>query len=415
MNSSIEKIPMVKKKTNKLSLGDSLVLFFCFLGALNFINRYYYCFFIAFVLLLVFKKIKVPENISTPALILFAVSILLFSNSKSVSVTTIMKPFIFLICYIIGYNLMESLRGEKQVAKNVYIIRIIITLSLGCFVHYLLNWFVNFDAVIRNTEDFWTNSELSATGQMSFACYIIALSFALIFSERKLWHKMIALSILLCVFGYNMILAGRTLLMMVLLMAIASFLFYFVYNHYLKNIRTVIIVFSIFAVMIMLYYSDFMNIKSMFESSNLYYRFFDINSIAEFDEDLRMFYKGRYLDNIFEAAFGGNKIHQIVGGYAHDLYLDTYDEIGVFGFASIVVLIVSSLKNMFRFSFNRKINFNTRQIVFCIYLVANIEFFIEPILVGIPWFLAMYFMIDGAVLNYIEHMENYEAVDMVCS
>ena len=52
---------------------------------------------------------------------------------------------------------------------------------------------------------------------------------------------------------------------------------------------------------------------------------------------------------------------------------------------------------MVRFVLDKTLEFELRQLVFCTYLASNLEFWVEPILKGMPWFLAMYCMIDGAV------------------
>ena len=40
-------------------------------------------------------------------------------------------------------------------------------------------------------------------------------------------------------------------------------------------------------------------------------------------------------------------------------------------------------------------------VIVCVYLVCNIQFWLEPIIRGVPWLLATYCFIDGTVTNLL--------------
>ena len=70
-------------------------------------------------------------------------------------------------------------------------------------------------------------------------------------------------------------------------------------------------------------------------SSNFYKRFFtDEFNLAS---DARGSIKILYIKNMWGNFWGGGKIANIVGGYAHGLFLDTYDQAGVFAFIFVII------------------------------------------------------------------------------
>ena len=88
-------------------------------------------------------------------------------------------------------------------------------------------------------------------------------------------------------------------------------------------------------------------------------------------------------------------------GYAHDLYLDTYDDAGIFAFVGVVAYIVMTLVRFFRCITAKNLPFAFRQVVFCIYLVVYIQFMLEPILQGCAWLFAAFCLLDGYVARLL--------------
>ena len=84
-------------------------------------------------------------------------------------------------------------------------------------------------------------------------------------------------------------------------------------------------------------------------------------------------------------------------GYAHDIFLDTYDESGIFALIAVFLYIVSSIIGLFKTIKNKNISFKLRQIVLCVYVISYMAFMIEPILQGAPWFFASFCIMDGAL------------------
>lgn len=168
-------------KPHKLDLFYIAVLFFIFLGALNFIGRYYYCVFIAFFVFLVTPQRKIRIDFSLIILLALGISILIFSPSAQNSFTSMLKPFTYVICYIIGYSILDENFNMED--SNKTLTSVIYVIAAGTFFHFFVNMITNIGSQDRNTIDFWTNEAMSATGQASLVCITLGVIISFLFSN----------------------------------------------------------------------------------------------------------------------------------------------------------------------------------------------------------------------------------------
>lgn len=379
-----------------------LVLLLIFAASMNIVNRYYYFIFFAAIFFCFKPNRRLHFNLaSVVALFVLAVSWLAFSPISTISVFGVVKSFVYLLCYVMGMSLLDDdkeNRADKTSYKLFY--TVIVVIAAGMLLHYVLNWITNAGADDRNTVDFWTKSALAATGQAALACIPLGVALACLFSKTGKRVKIAAAVVLLIILGYNLILSGRTLFLMALIVAAVAFL------HKLsqqkrgkaKSILTVAVI--IFAVII-LYRFNFLGIRSFVESSPFYDRFFAENSSVELNEDGRLEKKIYHLRNMHRFLFGGAHIRQ-ERGYAHDLLLDTYDEAGIFAFIAMIAYVIATVSHLIRCIKNKAIPFVVRQTVLCVYAALYIEFFVEPILQGMPWLFAAFCLIDGYVCRILK-------------
>ncbi len=380
-------------RTKRSNLFRAIVLILMFLGALNVIDRYYYFVYAAFAVFLITPDRKIRFNYSTAFLLVFGISFAIFSPNVTASITSMLKPFIFLIAYTMGVSLLDKHSPYAQDSRHVR--RIIYAVAGGAFVHFLLNLLTNWGSLFRNTIDIWTQSVLSATGQAALASMCVGLSAAFIFSKVSKPKKILAICLLATVFTYNLILAGRTLLYLSVIMCAIALIYYTMY-HKKQTVKTVLAVIAGLLLLVVLYNLNIFGIKDAIESTNFYQRFWGVNS-EEFYSQTRFNLKRQYIENMFEHCFGGQHIKDEVNAYAHDLYFDTYDEAGIFSFIALILYMGASLLRLAKVMKAKHIGFEMKQLVVCIYLVMNIQFWIEPILQGMPWMFASYCFIDGGV------------------
>jgi hypothetical protein len=297
---------------------------------------------------------------------------------------------------------MSFLSKNKMHSKHEfrYFYVFISAIAAGPLIHYLLNWIKNGNASERNTIDVWTNSVMSATGQASLACLPLALAIACLLCKSPKLLKIIYVIVVILVLGYNLVLSGRTLILLTLIV-VAIGLFYLLKESKGKKIRILLIAVAVALLIIIAYKVNMFGIKDLIESSSLYDRFFGSNSIG-LDEDGRNERRGFYLKHIFLYPFGGTNIRDQIG-FAHDIFLDTYDEVGIFAATVLSVYVLTTVIRLVKCVSNKSLPFEFRQIVLCVYLILYIEFLIEPILQGMPWLFSSFCLIDGYVCTILRN------------
>lgn len=386
--------------TKRIKLRDllnMLVVIFLFLTFLNYITRNYYWMFMAFALFLITPKRVIVWNSSTLSLFVLGLTMLTFGMGSIGTITGFLKPFVFFMAYVLGSGMTPKSADHQQ--KMQFITNTIYLCTLGFFAHYVLNFLTNLGSLERNTIDIWTKSVLSATGQASLATMGCAVIGSILFSERSVRQKVVAVVFAILIVSYNLILAGRTLLYMLALSILIAYLYTSVARK--KNIINILLTVGIIAALIVFAYNmNMFNIRTMIETSNLYQRMLSKNGLG-IAGDLRFDYKLFYLKRLLDYPFGGNHIRAECLHYAHDLYLDSYDEYGVVALVAIVFYILSSLIRLAKFLRNPNAHFHVKLLVLCTSALLNIQFWLEPIMDGMPFLFVAYCMVDGALSRYL--------------
>jgi len=374
-----------------------IVLVFFALATMNVINRYYYFVFFA-VFLFCLKRSRKFYLDDVPLVFLFvlAVSWAIFSPSSMDSIFGILKPVAYILCYIVGASMIEddSCYSEDELPLKLFYVMIVMV-AAGSFVHYILNWITNTDSAYRNTVDIWTGTNMAATGQASFACLPLGLAIGALFCKNGLAVKIASIITIVLILGYNLVLSGRTLIVMFLAITALAFL-HKLFTLKSGKIRLLFIVVAVIVLLVLLYRFDVFGIGSYIESSPMYDRFFAENSDMELNEDGRIELKLYHISNMDRFLFGGAHIREEIG-YSHDIFFDTYDEAGVFAFLAIIGYLLTSMSHLVKCVKDSTLPFNFRNIVLCVYFVIYMEFMVEPILQGMPWLFATFCLIDGYV------------------
>lgn len=379
-----------------------VLLFFAF-STMNVINRYYYFAYIAIALFCVKSDRKFKLDSAPVAMLtVLAVSWVAFSPESAASILGLIKPFTYVLCYIVGNNLLDDDVANSNEKTSFRLFYIAITaVAAGSLIHYLLNWYINAEAVDRNTVDIWTGTAAAATLQAGLACLPLGLSIAFLFSKTKIWVKILSVAAVVVSLLYNLVLAGRTLF--ILLFAVIAVAFLHRLSMQKKGrLRVIVVLLAIILLVVFVYQTNLFNVREFIEDSPIYERFFAKNSSSDLDEDGRMRKKLYHLDNMDKAIFGGAHNREEIG-HSHDIILDTYDEAGIFALIAILGYLGISLIHLVRCVRDKSLPFTFRNVVLCVYTVVYLEFMVEPILQGMPWFFATFCLIDGYVSRILSH------------
>ena len=390
---------MIKYQKNNDLTMQIAVSCILFLATLNIFNKMAYLIFAAFLVLLLFKNFNTEIDYMAILLIVFSLALILFSDGSGIfknGIFAAIRNFMYPLTYIIGYNICSKEDSENKFQN------IMIFVGLGSFLHYILNMFINTEAEGRNTKDIWSADVLSATCQAALCCIAIGIFGALLYSKRKPIYKILAIAGLVSVLVYNLVLAGRTLIALMLIVLVAGFGYYSVLNK-TRRLKTILpICFAAFFIVLAIRFNWFGIGDYVFES-NLFERFTEETTINS--SSGRTDFKLEYLKYILIYPFGGGKIYNEVGRYAHDLLLDLYSDAGIIAAIIILVILLISLKNTFKVFKNKNISTDMKMLVFCIYIVIYIQFFLEPIMAGMPWLLALFLFYNGMISCRLEHTE----------
>ena len=390
---------MIKYQKNNDLTMQIAVSCILFLATLNIFNKMAYLIFAAFLVLLLFKNFNTEINYMAILLIVFSLALILFSDISGIlknGIFTAIRNLIYPLIYIIGYNIYSKEDSDNKFQN------IMIFVGLGSFLHYILNMFINTEAEGRNTKDIWSADVLSATGQAALCCIAIGIFGALLYSKRKPIYKILAIAGLVSVLVYNLVLAGRTLIVLMLIVLIAGFLYYSIL-YKTKRFKTILPICFVALFFVWAIRFNWFGIGDYVFDSNLFERFTEETTINS--SSGRTDFKLEYLKYILIYPFGGGKIYNEVGRYAHDLLLDLYSDAGIIAAFIILVILLISLKNTFKVFKNKNISTDLKMLVFCVYIVIYIQFFLEPIMAGMPWLLALFLFYNGMISRRLEPTE----------
>jgi hypothetical protein len=374
------------------------------LAALNFFDMYY--FFICFATMAICISInkKIQFDLTFLLLMLFSISLLIFNNRAKGSIQSITKQLVYPMCYLIGLNIMNASNDLNDCKYKKYMI----VLAYATLGHAIMNMFYNFQLGYvhdRDTYDIWTKNMASATGQaMLFCIFIGCLPSFLLIPDGKL-ERVCSLIGFVLLLAYALILAGRTIFILIAISMCIYLAHYFAAIHGSERIKKIMMIAACCVIAIFAYTNNLLGVKDFAMQSNLYKRFFDKNAYTEINEDPRMDRKIYYLQHMLEYPFGGLNLREHVG-YAHDLFLDTYDEFGIFAFIFLVVFVLHSSNQCLLIIKDKNVSKQMKLLILGIYSTILVQFMFEPILQGAPWLFSIYCFSSG-MIGRIKHNSQY--------
>lgn len=382
-------------KTNKLI--ERLVIILLFFASMNFMGKFFYIIFLVALCAIMINQGRITINTSAFWLFILSLCLIIEDVKTGEEISVVLKNIAFPLCYILGMCYGKGV-GAKGASVERLSMLVLGTISGGCCIHVFLNMllsFSNFNANIgRNTIDIWSDAVFSATGQAALFIICIGVVVAIFFSTYSLKYKIYAVIISILMLVYNFQLACRTpfiIFAIVMLVAIINM----IKSQNVKIDKKAMILLKISfvgATCILLYSWNVFGIRDQFEMSNLYLRMIGFGTNRF--EDSRMELRMHYVREIWNYPFGGSNLLNKYG-YAHDLLFDTWDKAGLLAALSVMSYLVLTINRCYRVIKSSQISFECKQFYLCVYSALYLEFFMEPILYGMPWLFATFCSIDG--------------------
>lgn len=387
---------MVEQSKPMSKLAGILLCLMC----LGFMNQGTIIALILFAVIIVEKhgRIFVGNWSEFVTIILFAISFIFFGVIGGVhtAYTGILLP--------IGYCIGASF--EYKESKDID--NVVLLMALSMDMHLILNLIyelLRYGFSFRLTAihyDIWSGQYISSTGAMVNATAFLGCIYYLIFkcTGKK---RICGISLLVVNTLYDLIMGGRSFLVILAVGIIVGF----IVDAACSNgagvaLRKILLIGSLIAVVVV---AGFFILRSnaafqnYFEDTYFYKRFFRENANENIMTTGRTNLRHIFVSNMWNYPFGGRKIWNIAHQYAHELYLDIYDIGGIVPYILIIIFVVQSVLNCFKFAKSKILEQETQILLIGFVTCINLQFFIEPVLSGAPILLVVYCIFTGYIFK----------------
>lgn len=395
----------------KNNLMEHFIIMSLFLFTINFKNQPNYLFALVFSMGLIFitvKDIYIKLNLEFFLLIIcFTCYLLIYNNYNYVSLQSFITFWIGpAMAYFFGYHVSDGLKG-------IEVEKIVFTISIGMFLHGFFNMMLYFKGggIGRVIPDIWSGSGIAATLQGTYLTIMTSFTFYALFICRNILEKLIIIIAILFSVYSTLQTASRTILIIMLALLIMNMILYLYLNRNknIKIIKTLIYITLTITVVILLYNFNVFGLKDIYEGSALYER---INrpDQTSLNDDPRFGFYILVLSQMFRYPIGGYKILPY-GHYAHNLWLDTANSVGIIPFILLTLYTFITLRTLLKFICEEGICDKTKYIIFSVYSALTLNFMVEPILEGVPYMFLMMCILNGATRKKLDYVKRRKKIE----
>lgn len=392
---------------------NRVICILLFLFSLNVFNLSSLILVATFILIVICDrgKLYLPANDNVfIVLLIFAVTFFIFSTQNGINsgISAIGCPMAYYIGLRVQNDHMELSLSEKQL-KFVTLL-LVAGMTCHAFVNFIyeLIRFGGINSGAVHYDFFSLGAPTSATGAATYLTLFSGVIFYLIMESDSVKKRISGILLIIIAFVYDMILGGRTFFA---LTGVSFALSLIVYIQGQRNDtrkmraigKFVLIVLVLGAIAIIVYILHQDAITKLFESTYLFHRISYAKTSQS--QDLFSFFKssGRwnirkeYISLMLDYPWGGRKILNKVGLYAHELWLDIFDCAGFIPFLLIWIVTIQITICNIKYVFNKDVPIKNRILIVGITSSATIQFFFEPVLSGCRALLFSYFLICGLI------------------
>lgn len=291
-----------------------------------------------------------------------------------------------LMCsFIIGYCMLVD---------NADVFRILLIIAIGYGLEGLLNiylggGFVSFavDEISRSIQSIW-GTQIGLTAQNAIL-YLFSGLIVYIISQKDIkWiWKVLAVLFELGFVLNSMRIASRSPLLYCPIIIIVSLV---AYNGRKIRIRSILLAMIIVMGLFFLYRLNVLGIKSAMENSFLFTRITEQADGGAVDNS-RFGLQSRFLDVWALDMFGG--LHNKLGYYFHNTWLDMYAFSGIFGFVTFIILTIRFVVDFIYIY--RRTNPEERSVWAGVFTAFMLPMYFEPHYWGAPAYFAFFFIFYG--------------------
>lgn len=396
--------------------ANRIIHLLIFLCAMNFFNQSSWLLVVVFVLIIIIDKGKVyvcAKDSTFWILIFFAITFFLFAAQNGIA-----SGFPAIGCpmaYYIGTRMQrdqENERVEKQLNSMV------IRLTAGMTLHAIINFvyeLIRFGGINSGGVhyDFFSLGEkTSATGAATYLTLLAGAMFYSIMEADSARKWLIGFAAIIIAFVYDTTLGGRTFFGLAALAFALSMITYVVCQKDVKEKAKAFkkVIFTLLAIIVValllfLRYKD--EIIKLFESTYLYHRIeyartrHSQSLLDFFTSSDRGIIRRQYIKLMPQYLWGGRKILDRVGFYAHELWLDIFDIAGIVPYVLSLVITVQITYNSIRYMTGAERPIKNKVLIAGITASVTAQLFLEPVLTGCRALLFSYLIICGMIKSQL--------------
>lgn len=390
--------------TTKKSM-ENIILFLVFCFAISLFNAggYIVAGLTLVYLIMNYKLINLTKN---------ALFLMLFSATYMITYFAYfqfeMNVFVNFFWGPIACFLFSKLLVEKSTRKNILII-LIAVISIGFFTHGILNFFKYITQYgwyyeKRIAVDVWRNEIISVTCEGMYFTFTTSMAIGSWFIKCKPIYKILLIIPFVLSLVATVAFSNRTLLYVSAILLIIGFIRSMASKEipFRKKMRTVIIILVAAVIIIFVFATDLFGLTTIVQDSNIWQRLMDVES------DGRVQIWQSFFEQCVSHPFGGQTIQLAnEASYTHNLWLDVYYKTGLIPFVAIIIYTVRVIYQLFKLQKINDSKFSKIKAIFIfIYIGVIINFSVEPVFDGNPYFFLCFIMMNGAVEGYIERFES---------
>lgn len=354
---------------------------------------------IAYVLL---KKRCFKITLEHNLIVFFCIFYILFGiNNKLDYKRIIVDSIMYITAYIAGY-LGSQFSQNRNKSLKIYMYSI----SIGLLIHGYLNYLNTINVGTMYAQlliDIWTKTIVPSTQVTSWFLPSIALFIYLLNSNKKniniieKIYILISIGIMLVV---NFNVAARTNIIILAFIVLSYIILKIVnilkqnsinYNTIIKVLILVIIIISV----CIFYNHLIIEYISIIKDTPLFNRVTELGDNALIN-DPRVYRQIYFIMNFTKNLWGGYYFKNSIGAM-HNLWMDTYDSVGIIPFVILILYTISIIINLLNLYKNKQIIKESKIMLLGVYIVFMILFMTEPILESGPLMFAFFIFINGFV------------------